>query len=252
MTRNAWFINLSPSRRPLLRLFCFPYAGGSAAVFRELADALPEDIGLWAANLPGRGSRLQHAPLAEMEPLVALLAQALPDEQPFAFLGYSLGGRLAFEVVRALRRQGRTLPEHLFVAAASAPHLPPNGAAWHTLPEPDLLAELRQYNGVPEVVMNEPEILALLLPALRADLTMSATAVYTPERPLLVPITALGGRRDPLVSGEALAAWRDHTSGRFRLKLFDGDHFFFRAVKPELLAGIISTEIGRASVANRE
>ena len=250
MASNSWFINFQAANQPALRLFCFPYAGGSAAVFRELAGALPSGIELWAANLPGHGSRLQETPFSELAPLVKRLAQVFPDDRPFALLGYSLGGRLAFELARQLRRQERHLPQHLFIIASAAPHLPPQGSTWHTLPDADLLAELRQYNGLPEVLLEEPEVLDLLLPALRADLTISATAGYARERPLPVPITALGGRSDPLVTPEALAAWREHTSEHFRLDLFDGDHFFFRGVERDLIAGIINKAIGHAFVAN--
>ena len=223
-----------------MRLFCFPYAGGSAAVFREFARGLPDGLEVWAANLPGHGSRLGETPLQDMRQLADGVAQevALLNELPFAFFGHSLGARLAFEAARALRRRGQDLPEHLFAAACAAPQLPASDRAWHTLADADLVRELSSHNGLPEALLAEPQVLALFLPALRADLALFETAVYEQERPFDFPITALGGNRDTLVSVKELEAWQEQSTRVLRLALFEGDHFFLRAAQTAVLDGV--------------
>jgi len=222
-----------------MRLVCFPYAGGGVPVFRDWPDGLP-NVEVWVAHLPGRGSRLREAPLTRMLPLVQALARHWPagSDKPFAFWGHSLGARIAFELVRSLRRQSRPLPAHLLVSACPAPQLPPATPAIHTMPKAAFLAELRRRNGIPEEVAAQPELMELLLPMLRADFAVYETAVYCSEPPLNIPVSAFGGREDPLVSGDSLEAWSQQTSGPFQMSLFAGDHFYLRTVEQQLLQQI--------------
>jgi medium-chain acyl-[acyl-carrier-protein] hydrolase len=73
-----------------------------------------------------------------------------------------------------------------------------------------------------------PELLAVLLPVLRADFQICETYAHRREPKLDCPITAFGGLADSLVSRERVLAWRDLTSGSFRAHLVAGDHFFVR------------------------
>jgi medium-chain acyl-[acyl-carrier-protein] hydrolase len=177
-----------------------------------------------------------------MLPLVQALVRGLParsEERPFAFFGHSLGARVSFELARSLRRQGKRSPAHLFVSACPAPQRSaPHGRPIHALPKTAFLAELERRNGIPEEVLAKPEMLDLLLPMLRADFTVYETAVYSSEPPLECPITAFGGIEDPLVSREALAAWREQTAGLFQTVFFAGDHFFLRTAERELLQAV--------------
>ena len=175
-----------------------------------------------------------------MLPLVQALARQLPldsRERPFAFFGHSLGARVGFELARSLRRQGRSLPAHLFVSACPAPQLP-LGRPIHMLPKGALLAELQRRNGIPQVVLAQPELLDLLLPLLRADLMVVETAVYRSEPALDCAITAFGGIEDPIVSREALEGWGEQTSGPFNTAFFAGGHFFLRTAEGQLLQAI--------------
>lgn len=225
-----------------LRLFCFPYAGGGAPVFRGWGEAM-EGIEVCAANLPGRGSRFGEAPLTSMTALLEALAAHFPirdggpDLSPFAFFGYSMGARIAFELARVLRRQGRALPVQLLLAACPAPQLP-QGAPLHTLAEEDFLAELVRRNGIPAAVLQEGELLNLLLPVVRADLELYETAVYEQQPPLPCSITTFGGDDDPVVGRHALAAWSEQTSGSFQQIILPGDHFFLRTAEKQLLNAV--------------
>ncbi|NCF64535.1 MAG: alpha/beta fold hydrolase [Chloroflexi bacterium] len=238
-----WFVRLKPAPRAKMRLYCFPYAGGGVPVFRTWPDGLSASIEVWAAHLPGRGSRSREAPVRHMLPLVQTLVRQLPadsNQRPFAFFGHSLGARVGFEVARSLRRQGKPLPAQLFVSACPAPQLP-SGRPIHMLPKAAFLAELQRRNGIPQEVLAHPELLELLLPMLRADFMVIETAVYRREPPLNFPITAFGGIEDPIVSRGALEAWREQTSGPFNMVFFTGDHFFLRTAEDQLLQAINTT-----------
>ena len=78
---------------PAFRLFCLPYAGGSASVFRDWPDRLPQSVEVCAIQLPGRETRLKEPVFTRLPPLVQELAQALlPSlDRPFALFGHSVG-----------------------------------------------------------------------------------------------------------------------------------------------------------------
>jgi surfactin synthase thioesterase subunit len=107
----------------------------------------------------------------------------------------------------------------------------------HQLPDEEFIARLRSLNGAPEEVWRYAELRALLLPALRADFALCETYAYRADSPLPVPVTALGGRDDPRVTPDELAAWGEQTAA-FRQRWFAGSHFFLRGAQAELLAAV--------------
>jgi medium-chain acyl-[acyl-carrier-protein] hydrolase len=157
---------------------------------------------------------------------------------PYAFFGHSLGALISFELARSLVRGNRAGPGHLFVAGHSAPQVQSREPPLHQLPEPDLIRELERLKGTPREVLQHSELMALLLPVLRADLSINETYVYTPGALLDCPISAFGGLQDSLASRDDLAAWRDQTRGVFTLRMFPGDHFFLHSDRSLLLRAI--------------
>jgi medium-chain acyl-[acyl-carrier-protein] hydrolase len=194
---------------------------------------------------------LNETPFMQTLPLVEALASALYPrflDRPFVFFGHSLGGLLAFELARELRRRHDLLPVHLFVSGSSAPSLPYPRPPIHALPDTEFLEELRQFSGTSEEVLAHHELMALLLPALRADFAIRETYVYADEPPLDCPISAYGGVRDDRVGRDRLEAWADQTSRAFSLTVFPGDHFFLNTARPRLLQTIsreLEQHVGR-------
>jgi medium-chain acyl-[acyl-carrier-protein] hydrolase len=241
---DSWIARRRPNPQARLRLFCFPYAGTGASIFRTWPDDLPADVEVCAVQFPGRGTRLMEAPFTRLSPLVQALAQALAPllDKPFAFFGHSLGGLVCFELARELRRQSGVQPVRLFVSAARAPQIPPRHRPVHALPEREFLEELRRLNGTSGEVLENAEIMQIMLPLLRADFAVFETYAYSPEPPLNCGISSFGGLQDHRVVREDLDAWRDQTSASFSLRMFPGDHFFLNATQP-LLLQVLSQEL---------
>jgi surfactin synthase thioesterase subunit len=182
-----------------------------------------------------------------MEPLVADLAGVLGPlcDRPCIFFGHSMGARVAYALARHLAARRDVPLLHLVVSGSSAPHRP-SDRELHTLSDDELLEELQRMNGTPPEILQEAEVRQHLLPLLRADLTVSGTYASsvqdggfdTPDLPE-IPIVALGGRDDHIVSESGLRAWADLTRGPFRLRMFPGGHFFLndrtREIAHELL-----------------
>jgi medium-chain acyl-[acyl-carrier-protein] hydrolase len=230
---NSWWICLRENPRAGVRLFCFPYAGGAAPVFRTWPDGLPARFEVWAAQLPGRGSRLREPAPASLERLVESLGHTILPclDRPFAFFGHSMGALACFELARQLRRQQGPVPRRLFISACSAPQLEKDEAPMAHLPEGEFLERLRQLNGTPRQVLENEELLQLLLPTLRADFAAFESYEYKDEPPLTCPITVLGGTQDRRIGPDRLEAWRVHTSASFEVHQFPGDHFFLHTAQ---------------------
>jgi medium-chain acyl-[acyl-carrier-protein] hydrolase len=248
---TPWLIR-RPSQSARLRLFCFPYAGGSALTFRAWGSGLPPDVEVCAVQLPGHGTRMKEQPFARLGPLVRDAAAALRPHlnEPFAFFGHSMGALVAFEVARLLRKEHRLAPRQLFVSGARAPQLDRTEPTTYDLPDSELLEDLRNLNGTPKEVLEEPELMRMLLPILRADFAVCQTYEYAYDLPLECPVTAFGGTVDTAVSRESLEAWRAQTTSDFSFHLLPGDHFFLN-VEQALLLRLLTRELRRLTERNR-
>jgi medium-chain acyl-[acyl-carrier-protein] hydrolase len=235
-TAVTWFKFPTPNPQARLRLFCFPYAGGSASTFRLWPAALPLDIEVCAVQLPGRESRLRDAAFTQMQALVQTLDELLRPhlDRPFAFFGHSMGALIAFELARRLEQNPPGLV-HLFVSGYAAPQILRRNPPIHQLPEAQFVAELRGFGGTPEAVLQHPELMALLLPTLRADFSVVERYVYSPGAPLACPISAFGGLQDSGVSRDDLTAWCAQTHGPCAVRMFPGNHFFLHSAQDLVL-----------------
>jgi surfactin synthase thioesterase subunit len=236
-TADPWTVYAKPNQQTRLRLFCIPYAGGSASIFRMWSERLPTEVAVYPIQLPGRETRLLDPPFTRLEALIPTLAQALLPHftVPFAFFGHSMGALISFELARYLRDHQAPSPIHIFASGRRAPQIPSADPPIYHLPEAEFLEELRHYNGTPDGVLENAELMQVVLPALRADFTMLETYVYRPAEPLACSISAFGGMEDRRVSEESVAAWREQTRGAFRLRMLPGDHFFLHSARESLL-----------------
>jgi len=241
---GSWIAFRKPKPQARVRLFCLPYAGTGAAMFRTWPDGLPADVEVCPVQIPGRGTRLTERPFTRLSPLVEALAQALAPllDKKFAIFGHSLGALAGFELARQLRRQFGVQPARLFVSAARAPQIPPRHRPLHALPDREFLEELRCLNGTSGAILENAELMQIMLPVLRADFAVFETYAYSTEPPLDCGIRVFGGLRDHRVSRDDLEAWRDQTNASFSLRMFPGGHFFLTPVQP-LFLRVLSQEL---------
>jgi medium-chain acyl-[acyl-carrier-protein] hydrolase len=235
--QSPWLAYHEPKPRATVRLFCFPYAGGSALIFNKWRDSLPSFVEVCPVQLPGRGNRLHATPFTNLHALVEAAASALQPyfNMPFAFFGHSMGASISFELARLLRREGGRLPLHLYISCRRAPHIIDREPPLYDLPEVALVEELRRLNGTPREVLDHPELMQMMLPLLRADFSVAETYICEPETPLDTPITVFGGLADEDISRDDLEGWKEHSTGSFKLRMLEGDHFFLNTSQPTLL-----------------
>jgi medium-chain acyl-[acyl-carrier-protein] hydrolase len=227
MTSGETFIRLSGDESASARLFCFGHAGTGVAAFAFWRDRFPSDLEVLVARLPGRERRLAEQPLDHMDAVVEVLQAEIEPylDRPAAFFGHCLGAYVAFRLAAALRAAGASEPSHLFVSGQVAPHLADDSAPSDDSPYSDLLEQLRLLADGPDEVLEDPEMMELLEPVLRADFKVAASMEWTPGPRLPVPIVGFGSSRDPVVPLRALEAWEDVTE-TFELHLRDDPRHF--------------------------
>ena len=207
-------------------LVCIPASGGFAARYLPWARQLHSVAELVGLDLPGRGSA-QGARANTLPEAVERLAGEVAafGERPFVLYGHSLGALIAFEITRLLAAAGLPTPKLLVVGAAAAPGLD----HWRRgRPETteDVAAFVGRVDGTPAAVLASRELREIFIAEVAADLALLDT--YAPSMDSVpVPIAAAGGLRDQIVTPSQIGAWRESTTGRFDLKMFDGGHFFF-------------------------
>jgi len=233
---SDWIVRAEPRPQARMRLICLPYAGGGPQIYHTWARSLPSSVEVCAVQLPGHGKRLLQPAFNQLAPLVAaLLAEAQGAfDKPFALFGHSMGGLIAFELARALRSHRGFHPAVVFASGCDAPQYPEEKPL-HALPTSELLEEIRRLDGIPEEVLAHEELVELLLPTLRADLTLAETYRYSRGEPLDCPISAFAGDLDPMARPEQVRGWEEHTTSRFSLRILSGGHFFLQTRKPQLL-----------------
>jgi medium-chain acyl-[acyl-carrier-protein] hydrolase len=239
MPSDTWVGYPAPRPGATLRLFCLPYAGGGTRIFQSWSDRLPGVVEVASVRLPGRERRFHEPPLRRMDTLLSRLAEGVGPhlDRRYALFGHSVGARIAFELARTLRRHGAAPPVVLFVSgshAPQAPRVPPT----HDLPDKELIEWLRKLGGTLPEVLDNPALLSVLLPVLRADLSVADSYVYTPEPPLDCPIRGFRGAHDTGVPLELAAAWQAQTHSGFALRTLPGGHFFLHTQQRALLDAI--------------
>lgn len=234
--------------RPQMRLFCFPYAGGNALVFQRWHSLFPLWIEICPIQYPGRGNRIREKPFTNAKPLGQEVTEAIKPllDLPYAFFGHSMGALIAFDVIHNLRKQHKQLPFHLFVSAVRAPQFRNRDRISFDMPDAEFIEELRRLNGTPNEVLEHAELMALMLPMLRADFSVAQTYEQVAnELPLSCPISAYGGDADISVSRKELEGWREQTMGAFSFEMFAGDHFYLHSSE-EVLKSRIEEQFRRS------
>lgn len=229
-------------------LYCFAHAGAGVTSFAHWHERTGPGVRTVPVLLPGREVRRREPrPTGRAELLGALLgplAEEVSDGRPYALYGHSLGGMVAYTLVRALIDAGLPAPVLLAVGASPAPHTVPVRRGAGGITDEQLLRFVADLGSAPAGVLADPGSVwhRAVLPVLRDDLELAAAlraAALDPALggPLPVPVLAVGGRDDPVVGPAALDGWARWTTGHLARRTVPGDHFFVRGPEIPRLVG---------------
>lgn len=228
MKPSLWLAKVDFRPAVTLRLVCFAHAGSGAAPFVRWGPSLPESVALCPVRRPGQELAWREPPLGDVDAIAegSFAALATLPARPTVLFGHSLGAAVAFAVARRMEAAGRG-PELLIVSAKPPVHVPSRLPRLAALPDAQFLDAVdATYGGIPPELRREPELMALVLPVLRADLTASESYRPPIEPRLRCPIRVCHGVDDRAVDAAVLPAWGDLTTGGFEIERFAGGHFF--------------------------
>ena len=235
---TPWLACLEKKDNSLYRIIVFSWTGnrggqGSAHNLRRspfnVSQELGADFEVYEVALPGRGTRLKEPLRTSMATLVQeaaeALGSALADGKPYAFVGFSFGAILAYEVAIAIAAaapgQG---PALLCTVSAEGPSWPKRSGTLHSASE-DAFRQVLSDKGGTEFILKDPGMSKMYLPVIRADLTLEET--YVPSKPaaLAVPIIAVIGakpgrdKEHSAVTADDAELWIDATSSKAASKV---------------------------------
>lgn len=271
---GGWLVFPRPNPSARVRLFCFHYAGGGAGTFRPWADGLDATIELVAIDPPGRGSRADEPLIESLDTFVTRLIPSLSSylDKPFAFFGHCLGALILFETARQLLGRGPLPLEHVFVSGARPPHLLKREGPFerdllatlirhpqfdpfrpgHEQPDPVFVEMIRHFDiDATDEFLRNPELRALLLPAVRADFAMAANYRFMATPSWHVPLTCFVGHGDPYVTREDAVQWGHYTGVSFQAWIRNTAHFLIVDDRSFILDTINGTLAGARVQAGR-
>ena len=224
-----YFVRPRPHAHPALRVIAFHHAGGSAAMYHQMSAQLPDDWELLILDLPGRGKRYAETPICNAAELIERVVRDVTPglDGAVALFGHSLGAILAAEVGRECERLGAP-PVWIGVSGRVAPILQAQTRRISALDDATLLAEVLALGGTDPRITAIPELRTHFLRMVRADIAVLESYQPAPgRRAFSPPVTAFAGTSDVWAPPTTMRPWARETRGDFRLREFDGGHFYF-------------------------
>ncbi|MGQ0838306.1 thioesterase II family protein [Actinokineospora sp.] len=228
MSEGSWFENAAGRHDAPLRVFLLPHAGSGGTIYRNWGGLLPPDFAQQIVCIPGRERRFAETAFMDIEPLVEALYEAILDElddRPYAFFGHCLGAQLAYRVGVAMRRDGERGPILIGASGWSPEGFQQSTYEQAMMPEPDLIEWMKTLGSFPAEVYGDPQVMAMIIPALRADLAVVSTYVDDGAE-VDVPLVSYSGKSDPLMAPRAMDSWQTRTTEYLGNSEFTGDHFY--------------------------
>ncbi|MFJ8035274.1 thioesterase II family protein [Streptomyces sp. NPDC096032] len=237
--QSRWLRRFGSAEGGELQLVCFPHAGGAASAYVGLSRALAPDIDVVSVQYPGRQDRRLEPALTSLPHLARAVAEELAraPRRPYAFFGHSMGAVVAYETARVLAEFDLAAPRHLILSGRGAPSPEPR-AGDRLAGDAALISEIRRLGGTGSRVLNDPELMEMVLPTLRADYGALGLYRWEPGPPLDIPLTAMVGTADPIVTVDDVHGWLAHSTRPGELLTFPGGHFYLDTQLPTVAAAL--------------
>jgi medium-chain acyl-[acyl-carrier-protein] hydrolase len=228
-----------------IKLFCFPYAGGSAVIYNQWKQYLDPEIELIPIELAGRGKRIQESLYTDVPAViddVYGIVSKMINGVPFALFGHSMGGMISYQLYQKIREKGERSPVHVFFSGRSAPHVKrTDEKKYHLLEEVEFKKEVINLGGTPPEFFDHPELLEVFLPLLKNDFRLAEANTHNGEiHPLECNISIFLGKDDDLTT-EQCDGWKKHTKKLCSIHYFEGGHFFLHEKTEQIVRLINNT-----------
>lgn len=211
----------------LIKLFCFPHAGGTVFMFSKWKELINHKIEFIPIEYSGRSYRYKENLYSDFDSIIEdMYIQVIKNigDSDFAIFGHSMGGLVAYEVSRVLKEKNNIEPKHIFISGRPAPNCDFHEKRLHKLPDEIFKREVLNNGGIPEILKERPNYLELYLRVLKNDFIALDTYKFIFSKKLNSQFTILNGKDD--IIGSYVKGWENLTNSNCDFLYFKGGHFY--------------------------
>lgn len=223
-----------------ITLFCVPYAGASAMVYKKWEELLHNSIELVPLELAGRGFRYKEPHYNSFDDVINDLSQKIANRidghDTFALFGHSMGSTIIYELTYRLKDLINESPKVLFFSGNIAPHVKKQKKMIHLLGEQEFKEEVYRYGITPKEVFEDKTLYQFFMPTLRNDFRINETYQFCKKKMKIdCPISVFYGSEDEKTNKYNMLEWSKHTKFDCSFYKFNGGHFFIHEHYKEIV-----------------
>jgi external thioesterase TEII len=209
------------------QIYLLHFAGGNVYSFQFLKKYFSQSYEFIPLELPGRGKRMAERLINSVDSAVSDYVSQIEKHrngQPFIVYGHSMGASLGLEVTKKMELRGDR-PLRLIVSGNAGPGIHENKRRY-LMDEDNFKNELRELGGVPEEVLNDPDLFGFFEPIMRADFEILESERKTDNGEIVLetPIIALMG--DSEDKSDQISNWKTFSTKEVKTVIWSGNHFF--------------------------
>ncbi len=231
-----------------IKVFCLPYAGGSAMVYKKWMPYSSNFVEIHPVELAGRGNRYNESFYEQFSDAVNdafNLIKGYLNQSPYALFGHSMGSTMVYELYYKIMEHHLTGPIHIFFSGSKPPYTRVSNCLIHKLPDHEFIEEILKLGGTPREVFENEELFDIFIPILRADYKILENyKYYEKDKKINCPITVLNSESD--ISMDEMGNWKYHTDLHCNFYHFDGGHFFINENFKQIARMIDNTLVKKA------
>lgn len=237
-------------------VYAFPHLGAGAAIYNAWANqANASDAILFKAmEIPGRGTLGAEENIQELDAFINKLA----DDMHFHYIqneseigewitfGHSFGGVISVAVTQILEKKYGMSPAFSIISASPAPCVQQDEGL-HLLSDEQILQKVRNDNGTPDVLLDQPLIAKRLIKQFRSDYLIKSQFSDLKALKVKQPLILITASEDFDVPCEDVLAWKNHSSEPVSHTEIEGGHFaiykHWDVVRKKMLRGLSSKQV---------
>nr|WP_305067207.1 alpha/beta fold hydrolase [Mangrovivirga halotolerans] len=196
-------------------------AGGSSALYASMNKELPEEIGLMAIDLPGRGLADEFQPFETLEQCAVNIANKITEAklESVWLIGHSMGGAIATEVAYLLEMTNIKINK-LIVSSTPALNSYNPERYKSDLPDSELI---RLFPHINEIASDD-ESLKYLMSLLKNDLKIVNKYRFSHQTKIQNTVEVWYATDDDQVSDKQAQNWKSLVEKTLTIRKFHGGH----------------------------
>lgn len=212
-----------------IKLFCIPYAGGTAYSYMNFKEYLSE-FEIIPVELKGRGRRFKEEFYESFNEAVDDIYDQIKDKISdcrYAILGHSMGSWIAYDLYYKILDNKNMLPIHMFFSGRESPNTIKSDCSIYDESDDVLIESLRKLGGMDEEIIKNTEIFGMFLNIIRADMKVLNDYLFK-ERSIKIStsVTILSGTNDESINYRNLHNWTKLMEGEVSIVKIEGSHFY--------------------------